>query len=298
MIDQEKAIPFHEVIASYRSRCGDLAISSGRRQPKIALASLNGEPEAKPAERTYRKKCPCANTHPQHHFSKCFYLNESLRPEGWKPREGTLQRIPECIKQMSPQDQEKIAKMQQKKTESAHLAGAAPTEGSSLAFYTNDTGAIVASAVDSKPLKDSWILDTGASCHICNDLEQFMTYVPRENIVKTGRTETPLLGYGQVRITGRHPHTGATVPITLENVQYSPDFHTSLISLSIIEDKGFASNPMKEPSSKALKLFLRLRDITASIQSTITRTIKQRSLHDIQRSLSSQWLQQGAGIDD
>jgi hypothetical protein len=239
LVDEEKSITFHEVIASYRSRCGDLAVSNGRRQPKIALASLNGEPEAKPAERTYRKKCPCGNTHPQHHYSKCFYLNESIRPEGWKPREGTLQRIPECIKQMSPQDQEKIAKMQQRKTESAHLAGTAPTEGSSLAFYTNDTGAIVASAVDGKPLKDSWILDTGASCHICNDLELFMTYVPRKNIVKTGQTETPLLGYGQVRITGRHPRTGATVPITLDNVQYSPGFHTSLISLSIIEDKGF-----------------------------------------------------------
>ncbi|KAJ6101882.1 hypothetical protein N7486_004309 [Penicillium sp. IBT 16267x] len=122
LVDQEKSITFHEVIASYRSRQGDLAVSSGRKQPKIALASLNGEPEAKPMEKTYRKKCPCGNTHPQHHFSKCFYLNESIRPEGWKPKEGTLERIPESIKQMSPQDQEKIAKIQQKKAESAHLA--------------------------------------------------------------------------------------------------------------------------------------------------------------------------------
>ncbi|KAJ6038614.1 hypothetical protein N7460_007331 [Penicillium canescens] len=123
LADQEKSVTFHEVIASYRSRRGDLAISSGRKQPKIALASLNGEPEAKPVEKTYRKKCPCGNTHPQHHFSKCFYLNESIRPEGWKPKEGTIERISENIKQMSPQDQEKIVKIQQKKAESAHLAG-------------------------------------------------------------------------------------------------------------------------------------------------------------------------------
>lgn len=239
LTDQEKSVTFHEVIASYRSRRGDLAISGGRKQPKIALASLNGEPEAKPAERTYRKKCPCGNAHPQHQYSTCFYLNESLRPEGWKPREGTLQRIPEFIKQMSPQDQEKIAKIQQKKPASAHLAGTAAPEGQSLAFFANDTRAIAASAVDNEPLKDSWILDTGATCHICNDLEQFLTYMPRESIVKTGQTVTPMIGYGQVRITGKHPRTGTTVSVTLDNVWYSPGFHTSLISLSVIEDKGF-----------------------------------------------------------
>lgn len=239
LADQEKSVSFHEVIASYRSRRGDLAISSGRKQPKIALASLNDEPEAKPVEKTYRKKCPCGNTHPQHHFSKCFYLNESIRPEGWKPREGTLERIPEFIKQMSAQDQEKIAKIQQKKVESAHLAGMAPLEGQPLVFFANDTQAIASSAVDEDLLKNSWILDSGSTVHICNDREQFLTYAPRQSTVKTGKTETPMIGYGQVKITGRHPHTDATVPVTLDNVWHSPGFHTNLISLSVIEDKGF-----------------------------------------------------------
>lgn len=239
LTDKEKTITFHAVIASYRSRCGDLANSGGRKQPKIALASLNGEPEAKPMGKTYRKKCPCGNTHPQHHYSKCFYLDESLRPGGWKPREGTTQRIPENIKQMSPQDQEKIAKIQQKKSESAHLAGTAGLESLPLAFFANDTRAIAASEGEEEPLKDSWILDTGATCHICNDRQQFLTYIPRKSTVKTGQTETPMIGYGQVKIIGRHPLTSATVPIILDNVWYSPGFHTSLISLSVIEDKGF-----------------------------------------------------------
>ncbi|KAJ6039252.1 hypothetical protein N7460_007284 [Penicillium canescens] len=185
LADQEKSVTFHEVIASYRSRRGDLAISSGRKQPKIALASLNGEPEAKPVEKTYRKKCPCGNTHPQHHFSKCFYLNESIRPEGWKPKEGTIERISENIKQMSPQDQEKIVKIQQKKAESAHLAGTAPQEGQPLVFFANDTQAIASSAMDEDLLKDSWILDSGSTVHICNDREQFLTYAPRKSTVKT-----------------------------------------------------------------------------------------------------------------
>ncbi|KAJ6105321.1 hypothetical protein N7523_010131 [Penicillium sp. IBT 18751x] len=239
LVDQDISVTFHEVIASYRSRRGDLAISSGRKQPKRALASLNGEPEAKPVEKTYRKKCPCGNTHPQHHFSKCFHLNESIRPEGWKPKEGTIERISENGKQMSPQDQEKIAKIQQKKAESAHLAGTAPQEGQPLVFFANDTQAIASSAVDEDLLKDSWILDSGSTVQICNDREQFLTYAPRQSTVKTGKTETPMIGNGQVRITGRHLHTGATVPVTLDEILYTPGFHTNLISLSVIEDKGF-----------------------------------------------------------
>ncbi|KAJ9481141.1 hypothetical protein VN97_g12362 [Penicillium thymicola] len=123
---------------------------------------------------------------------------------------------------MSPQDQEKIAKIQQKKSETAHLAGTGPLEGQSLAFFANDTRAISSSAVDDEPLKDSWILDTGATCHFCNDLEQFLTYKPRESTVKTGQTVTPMIGYGQVNITEEHPRTGTTVSVTLDNVWYSP----------------------------------------------------------------------------
>lgn len=65
--------------------------------------------------------------------------------------------------------------------------------------------------------------------------------MPRESTVKTGQTVTPMIGYGEVRITAKHPRTGTTVSVsvTLDNVWYSPGFHTSLISLSVIEDKGF-----------------------------------------------------------
>jgi hypothetical protein len=56
---------------------------------------------------------------------------------------------------MSPQDQERIVKIQQKKAKSAHLAGTAPQEGQPLVFFANNTQAIASSAVDRDLLKDS-----------------------------------------------------------------------------------------------------------------------------------------------
>ncbi|QSS48836.1 hypothetical protein I7I53_08971 [Histoplasma capsulatum var. duboisii H88] len=47
-------------------------------------------------------------------------------------------------------------------------------------------------------LRDSWIFDTGAERHICNNRSRFLTYKPSEEQVYTGDSITRVMRYGTV----------------------------------------------------------------------------------------------------
>lgn len=113
------SLAFHETIANYRSRTGDLAVAHDQLQrvaPNEQLQRVATDDQLQRAaldQQTYQTHCPCGSS--QHPYSQCFYINRELRPEGWLPREGVERRIPEFTKRMSLQDQEAIKKLMDQK---------------------------------------------------------------------------------------------------------------------------------------------------------------------------------------
>jgi hypothetical protein len=57
--------------------------------------------------------------------------------------------------------------------------------------------------------------------------------------VWSGNTKVPILGYGTMRAYGTHPITLLQVELELENTVYIPTFHTSLISMKKLRNRGY-----------------------------------------------------------
>lgn len=230
---------FHEVIADYRSRRGDLALSTSKKHPKIAFATLDSQKEARPTgNRAYRTKCPCGSI--RHQYTDCWYLDETIRRDGWQPREDIAKRIPEFIKHMSPEDQQKIRELRQKKRDTAQLT----LSDERISMFVKDE---LSASTDHHlhPLKNSWILDSGTNCHISNDRKRFLSFKPQQGAVKTGDSFTNFQGIGTVEITARSPRTDKPMIIELKDVRYSPNFHANLVSHSKIEENGFWWDPSR-----------------------------------------------------
>ncbi|GAA0184263.1 hypothetical protein LIER_31551 [Lithospermum erythrorhizon] len=84
---------------------------------------------------------------------------------------------------------------------------------------------------------DVWILDSGASYHICPKREWFSTYeqVDGGNIFMANNSVCKVVGIGSVKI---RTHDGKFC--TLEDVRYVPLMTKNLISLSLLDRKGFS----------------------------------------------------------
>ena len=83
--------------------------------------------------------------------------------------------------------------------------------------------------------KDSWILDSGSSVHVCSNKGKFSSFVhKKEKVVRLANgTVCRVHGEGTVHIAG---NDGAVH--TLEEVQYAPKVCMNLISLGVLDQAG------------------------------------------------------------
>ena len=83
---------------------------------------------------------------------------------------------------------------------------------------------------------DVWVLDSGASYHICPNREWFTTYeeIDGGNVVKANSAVCKAVGIGSIKI---RTHTGKIA--TLNEVRHVPKMTKNLISLSTLDSKGF-----------------------------------------------------------
>lgn len=81
------------------------------------------------------------------------------------------------------------------------------------------------------PIRDRWLIDTGAQVHISNNRSLFIEFQETESSIRVGDTETMVGGIGTVLIYGVSPRENETPKqMMLFNVRYSPGFHTNIIS--------------------------------------------------------------------
>ncbi|PNX56512.1 hypothetical protein L195_g058242, partial [Trifolium pratense] len=80
-----------------------------------------------------------------------------------------------------------------------------------------------------------WMLDSGASHHMCPNRKWFTTYESIDGgIVLMGNNHAcKIMGYGTIRIK---MHDGAVR--TLMNVRHVPNLRKNLISLGVLEENG------------------------------------------------------------
>ncbi|KAL2137577.1 hypothetical protein VTI28DRAFT_8991 [Corynascus sepedonium] len=90
------------------------------------------------------------------------------------------------------------------------------------------------------PLKNSTILDSGATIHICNQISRFNDFrtAIEDRYLWAGNGRLRIRGYGSVDISMSTPFNGKQL-LRLENVAYIPNFATNVASLRRLREQGF-----------------------------------------------------------
>ena len=90
---------------------------------------------------------------------------------------------------------------------------------------------------------DVWVLDSGASYHICPGREWFTTYtqVDGGSISMANSSVCKVVGTGSIKI---RTHDGSFC--TLNEVRHVPLMTKNLISLSLLDSKGFSGREKME----------------------------------------------------
>ncbi|KAJ5159509.1 uncharacterized protein N7482_006513 [Penicillium canariense] len=116
---------FEEVISMYRTRRRITELFGKATPVENTVPTLFGYPAPPPTQDTAKgseenqRTCVCGST--QHQWKQCYYLVKSIRPDRWRPRPNVERRVAKAIKQLSPSDQKKIAKITNDKG-AAHIA--------------------------------------------------------------------------------------------------------------------------------------------------------------------------------
>lgn len=86
--------------------------------------------------------------------------------------------------------------------------------------------------------KENWIIDSGASAHMCARKELFFTFDPstKGTVTVANGKHVPALGTGDIKLT---VDTGIShMPVTLRNVLWVPELNSNLISVNELGKKG------------------------------------------------------------
>ncbi|KAJ6088976.1 hypothetical protein N7499_003084 [Penicillium canescens] len=208
-------------------------------KPAFATSTWQGHKEAKPGNQAEtfiefkdRRVCPCGGFHA---VADCWSMNPTIRPEGWKVADHRQAKI---NKAFGREPEWKIWVENEIKNKGGfgdqRSANLATTEASdNITTYTGFSTMML-----DDQYRDQWVMDSGASVHVCNDRTKFIDYKENKTYLRTGNGQTPALGVGTAIMTGIDPVTGVARNISLSNCLYSPSFHCNLVSLARVEEKG------------------------------------------------------------
>ena len=229
--------------------------------------------DGKEKKEAKEKKCVCDE---RHKWKDCPYLIEGKRAQDWKPNEEIQKKITEKLEK-----NEWMRKAIDKVKGSAEKGKAGPKPASETpsisadpqpaAFVTSLLGRTFASAstfssvyVASNStyeytLRHSFILDSGASVHVCNDRSQFRNIraaEPEECLV-AGSSIIQIEAFGSIDITLEGP-SGPRI-IELKDTALIVSFHTSVVSLNRFIAKNVHWNTEREALTYKGELFCKVK---------------------------------------
>jgi len=221
----------------------------------------------------HQSTCLCGEPHK---YEECVYLNPYIRPDGWtgdtaleqkiqdilkkdKRKKGHIDYIVRCQKRkfqanantaedssVSTSKQLKPSKSKpQKPTDepivmmAIHPTSSAPTTSSSIAVPPAASPPSNFNTDAAYELRDSFILDSGATGHICNNRARFIEYQPATEVqeVKIGDTYATIAGYGMAVAYMERPD-GTIARVRFAETAHVPGFHTSCISVKRLKQRG------------------------------------------------------------
>ncbi|KAL1952894.1 hypothetical protein VTO42DRAFT_3971 [Malbranchea cinnamomea] len=141
---------------------------------------------------------------------------------------------------------QKQAEKEKKKTDNDttnRITGASSSAACEEGYWSSDDEAThMISLVSSDvpyALRDSVIVDAYSTVHVMNDMSCFIEYTSAPARMRVRNTFTELLGYGRAKIfikTGSGSK-GMIREVVLNNVAYSPDFHSTIVSVSHLRNE-------------------------------------------------------------
>ena len=86
--------------------------------------------------------------------------------------------------------------------------------------------------------ESSWVVDIGAASHVTSRKDFFSSYTPGDfgTLSMGNETVSRVVGIGTICL-----ETSVGTKLVLNNVKHAPDVRLHLISIGILDDKGYAS---------------------------------------------------------
>ena len=220
------------------------------------------------------KKCVCEEIH---RWKDCPYLVEGKRAQDWKPNEEVQKKIAEkleksdwlrrAIDRVKTRPEKK--KSEPKPTSEDSSTSSEPTQpavfmtsllGQTLTSSFTPSSVYVAS--NSKyeySLHCSFILDSGASVHVCNDRSRFHNIraaEPEEYLI-AGSSIIQIEAFGSIDITLEGP--SGPRKIELKDTALIVSFHTSVVSLNKFIAKNVHWNTEREALTHQGDIFCKVK---------------------------------------
>jgi hypothetical protein len=130
------------------------------------------------SETSAKKPCICGR---KHLWVQCWFSNKDLRPEGWKPNPKIQEKIYQKFK-----DDPNFKKIIETKIKESKVSKKSDQEKTiappgAVSSFTVDLIHVVLSAsqnIKTYEIHDSFIFDTGATGHVCNNRSRFRDFRP------------------------------------------------------------------------------------------------------------------------
>jgi hypothetical protein len=197
----------------------------------------------------------------KHRFKDCPYLMEAKHLTSWTLDKGVEKLMEEKIK-ASPKLQAILSKVRGENRGKSRVneeeEGTSPT-----IFFAAAYSASSDNALNPYPLRDSILLECGATINVCNNLSCVTNFTPTvtETIIYARSNMLPLDGFSRVHITLKlDSKDDKSKTVRLHNVAYVPLFHTSVVSLQQFEAIGGAWNSRYKTWTCGGKLFCYILD--------------------------------------
>ena len=209
--------------ASFAAFQGD---SPNKATPSKAPASASSTSSAA----TGTKKLPPCVCGDSHWFADCPYIHKSNRQSGWVANKGVQTNIDEKLAENS-----KLKNQIENSVSRKMAKQSSESQNEAQKISNPPKAAFAASAVfsvdrDSYELRDSWILDSGANSHVCNDPTRFNfgRKASETDTLISGKTVYQIEAFGSVEITVQSQK--GPKQIDLLNVALIPGFFTNIAS--------------------------------------------------------------------
>lgn len=228
----------NDIVDKFRKQLRKDVVVKGGQHGAFAASYQNRSLDSTRTDQQALSKCICGE---QHRYSNCPYLVESIRPQKWKPDLAIERTIKQALERSEIlREQVERARKWAATHRTTHVPEPAQesTQESDPVIPTGFATQVTRSGI--YPLRDSFILDSGASTHVCNNPQRIYNLQPCKGDnqrLLTGSHQEVIEGFGSVDICVQTPN-GQERTTTLYNVALVPTFHTNLVSFKRFQAIG------------------------------------------------------------